>query len=168
MGPFLRGFAEELIKVAVPRPAESFGPTAKPLASIRPQVMRSPPKAKREFYRPSPRYRPKPAAAAPAVTKPTGGGRGRKPRKPREVGVPWESGPGTLGRMLREGAHRSKFRGKAALKKEPDAQKRARRMAAVQKKIGLATKGWGTKPRATPPTSLGTPHPRPGVGGRFY
>lgn len=192
MGPFLQGFAEELIKVSAPGGFQ--GPSWKPLASIKPQVMQSPPKAKRELYRPSPKYTPKPTAAATATAAPAG--RGRRARQRQRPGRgPY---PGTL-KMLGELAHGSEFRGKQAIKKMTPAQRAALPTTSyerMQRQLAKATPdpvtprrpvrrapaepALGTRPVVPKPASSVTTAPRArapgtpgsrlpsGAGGRAY
>ena len=127
MGPFLRGFAEELVKVAFTNntaappapPARSsgppigptsapIGPTSAPLASIKPQAFRAPaagsapapwrPSPQRPYEGPSGPVTPE----APAPKKPKAGGGGRP--KLREIDWSTPKSPETLAALSRKPA----------------------------------------------------------------
>jgi len=117
MGPFLRGFAEELVKVAFTNntaapPVRSsgapIGPTSAPLASIKPQAFRAPaagsapapwrPSPQRPYEGPSGPVTPE----APAPKKPKAGGGGRP--KLREIDWSTPKSPETLAALSRKPA----------------------------------------------------------------
>jgi len=107
VGPFLRGFADELIKVAqtdwssvtrppstatgterAPRPSNMLGPSNAMLRAIPKQRMESPAAPAQQTWRPSPGYRPNPASdPKPAPIKPRKGGVSR----PSNAQPAWET-----------------------------------------------------------------------------
>lgn len=134
MGPFLRGFANELIKVSdvgtwgqiagagkppsgvVRPPSTASGPNFVPpppnaspassdmLSAIPTQKMESPASTAPQTFRPSPSYKPSSAGDPAAPKAPTAPAAGAPKRT---ADVPWETAQGRLARLGREGEYNS-------------------------------------------------------------
>lgn len=128
-------------------PSNAQPATAGGLQAIGRQEMWSPPKEKRPLRRRSPVYTPKPAAKKPEPKPKKRRGSGRKkPFKPRDVGVAWESAPEKATRLSREEASRRELAGQAGNRYGPSRGESQARIAEYNRRMASYKKNPGISP----------------------